>query len=97
MGQITAADFLLMRGRFFADVVAGLWDIIPVTQAHFFQAQQLVVQHGPVRGLRTLDAIQLAIALRNSVGPLDAFVCADVNLCQAAAIEGLIVVNPEIP
>jgi predicted nucleic acid-binding protein len=97
VGLITVAEFHQARGRFFADVVAGLWQIIPVTQAHLFQAEQLIVQHGLVRGLRSLDAIQLAMALRNAIGPLDAFVCADANLCSVAAIESLFVVNPETP
>jgi predicted nucleic acid-binding protein len=97
MGQISAADFHLARGRFFADIVTGLWNIQPVHSAHFHQAQQLLVRYGLLRSLRTLDAIQLAVALRNTIGPLDAFVCADANLCQVATLEGLAVVNPEIP
>jgi predicted nucleic acid-binding protein len=97
-GQITAADFHLARGRFLADVAAGLWQVVPVTPAHFQDAQQLLVRHGLGHNLRTLDALQLAVALGlNASGPLDAMVCADANLCLIAAAEGLTVVNPEVP
>jgi predicted nucleic acid-binding protein len=98
MGQITVADFHLVRGRFLADVAAGLWQVVQVTGTDFQRAQQLLVAYGLTRGLRTLDAIQLGVALElHAACPLDAFVCADVNLCQVAAAEGLPVTNPEIP
>jgi uncharacterized protein len=97
-GQITVADFHLARGRFLADVAGGLWQVVPVASAHFHDAQQLLVRHGLVRSLRTLDAIQLAIAAGlNAASPLAAFVCADANLCLVAAAESLAVVNPEVP
>jgi predicted nucleic acid-binding protein len=97
-GEITAADFNLVRGRFLADVASGLWQVVEVTSAELQQAQQLLVRHGLSRGLRTLDAIQLAVALAlHAANPTDSFVCADANLCQIAASEGLTVLNPEVP
>jgi predicted nucleic acid-binding protein len=97
-GQIAATDFHLTRGRFLADITAGLWQVVKVTGADFQQAQQLLVRHGLARGLRALDAVQLAVALSlHAARPLDQFVCADANLCQIAVAEGLTVVNPEIP
>jgi predicted nucleic acid-binding protein len=97
-GQITAADFHLVRGRFLADIVSGLWQVVQVTGAEFQQAQQLLVRYATTRSLRTLDAVQLAVALAlHTTSPLDDFVCADTNLCQIAAAEGLTVVNPEVP
>ncbi|MGO8749225.1 MAG: type II toxin-antitoxin system VapC family toxin [Thermoguttaceae bacterium] len=96
-GQITAADFHLARGRFLADIASGLWQVLPVTGAQFHHAQQLLVRHGLGRSLRTLDALQLAASLLNTARPLDAFVCADRNVCLVAAAEGLTVVNPESP
>ena len=66
--------------------------------AHSQSAQQLVIKHGTTRDMRTLDAIQLAVALSvNAASPLDGFVCADANLCSIAAMEGLRVINPEMP
>jgi predicted nucleic acid-binding protein len=97
-GQITASEFHLASGRFLADIASNLWQLVPVAAGDFHRAQQLLVQHGLSRSLRTLDALQLAVALGlNAVGPLDAFVCADANLCATAAAEGLTVVNPEVP
>lgn len=87
----------MARGRFLADIASGLWQIVPVTPAHFHHAQQLLVRHGLGRSMRTLDALQLAVSLLNTIRPLDAFVCADSNLCLVAAAEGLAVINPEAP
>jgi predicted nucleic acid-binding protein len=97
-GEITAAEFNAVRGRFLADVASGLWQIVQVTGAELQQAQQLLVQYATRRSLRTLDAIQLAVAQSlHASSPLDDFVCADAHLCQVAAAEGLTAVNPEIP
>jgi uncharacterized protein len=97
-GHITAADFHLARGRFLADIAAGLWQVLPLTATHFHDAQLLLVHHGLGRGLRTLDAIQLAVALDLQTSTtLDAFVCADANLVYVATAEGLTVVNPGVP
>src|SRR6266849_2196764 len=98
MGQITAAEFHRLRGRLLADIASGLWQIMQVTPADFQQAQQLLVGRATTRSLRTMDALQLAVALSlHAASPLDDFVCADANLCQVAGAEGLTVVNPEIP
>jgi len=96
-GQISVADFHAVRGRFLADIASGLWQVVQVTGADFQRAQQLLVQHGLTRGHRTLDALQLAVALGlHAASPLDDFVCADAILGQVAAAEGLTVLNPEI-
>ncbi|HJT30674.1 MAG TPA: type II toxin-antitoxin system VapC family toxin [Pirellulales bacterium] len=96
-GAITAAEFQSARGRFLADVVSNVWEVAPVTAAHFHLAQQLLLRHGLTSRLRTLDAIQRAVALVHIGAPLDAFVSADSNLCLIAAAEGLTVLNPEVP
>jgi predicted nucleic acid-binding protein len=97
-GQITAAEFLRLRGRLLADIASGLWQVVQVTPADFQGAQQLLVTHAPTRSLYTMDSIQLAVALAlHASSPLDAFVCADATLVSLAAAEGLIVVNPEVP
>lgn len=97
-GQITAAEFHLARGRFLADVAGGLWQVLSLDAGHFHEAQQLIARYGLVQNLRTLDAIQLAAATQlHANNPLQAFVCADTNLCAIATAEGLAVVNPESP
>ena len=65
---------------------------------HYAVAARLIVQHGSVKGLRTLDALQLAVALEaHDLGGLDVLVSADKTLCEIAALEGLSVLNPEHP
>jgi hypothetical protein len=45
--------------------------------------------------LRTLDALQLAVALALAQrGMIDHFVCADQMLCEMAIAEGLTIINP---
>lgn len=97
-GHIAETDFHLARGRFLADIAAGLWQVVQVAGGHCHRAQQLLVHHGLARSLRTLDALQLAVALDlRTAGLLHDFVCADANLCHVAALEGLTVINPEVP
>jgi predicted nucleic acid-binding protein len=96
-GAITAAAFQQARGLFLNDIATGLWQEVPMAAAHFHRAQQLLAHYGPTHNLRTLDALQLSVALLNAIGPLDAFVSADVNLNTVAALEGLPPVNPGVP
>jgi predicted nucleic acid-binding protein len=97
-GAITPAQFHRLRGGLLNDIASGLWTVVQVAPVDFQRAQQLIVRHGLARSHRTLDAIQLAVALGlHAASPLDDFVCADANLGQVAAAEGLTVLNPEIP
>jgi predicted nucleic acid-binding protein len=55
-----------------------------------------MVRHGNRRGLRTLDALQLAVALDvQSRAGLDAFVVADAAFAEIADAQGVPVTNPE--
>ena len=59
-------------------------------------ARLLIGKYGYTRRLRTLDAIQLAVALDlHRQGLADMFVVADKFLAEVAALEGLAVENPE--
>ncbi len=90
--------FQLLRQRFFADIVEGDLTVVRVTDDHYGVAQDLLGGHATERGLRTLDALQLAVAVDlREIGLLDFFMCSDVRLCEAAAHEGLPVLNPEAP
>jgi predicted nucleic acid-binding protein len=98
MGQITPVEFHRLRGGLLSDIASSLWRIVQVTAADFQQAQQLLVQHATTHSLRTLDALQLAVALGlHAIAPLENFICADANLCLIATAEGLSTVNPELP
>ena len=60
----------------------------------FDQAARLITNHGHL-GLRTLDAIQLAAALRqNTQASLDYFVCADQRLASIARLVQLRTIEP---
>jgi hypothetical protein len=63
-----------------------------------YHAERLIRKHGSSHSLRTLDALQLAVALElRGRGLLGEFVCADRGLITVAAAEGLSVINPEQP
>lgn len=69
-----------------------------VSDNHFRDARQLLIKHGPTETLRTLDALQLSVAIQLRQGGLVAvFVAADQRLCRVAALEGFAVANPEHP
>ena len=62
-----------------------------------FRTLPSIEKHFRIR-LRTLDALQLAVALALShQGMIDHFVCADYRLCEMAIVEGLSVINPSGP
>jgi predicted nucleic acid-binding protein len=93
---IVDADFELLRRRFLTDVTQRLLRVVRMTGLHYQEAERLIREHALERSLRTLDALQLAVALdvRRRTG-LDHFVCADRNLCAVARVVGLSVINPE--
>ena len=94
-GEILDADFDRLLLRFYADVRNHTVIPVRVLNAHFESAGDLIVTHGKMRQIHTLDAIQLAVALSiQRPGPIDHFVCADQRLADIAKLEGLAVINP---
>jgi predicted nucleic acid-binding protein len=85
-----------MARRFFD--TSALLMVVRLTGFHLQEAERLVRRKGISASLRTLDALQLAVALdlRKRYG-LAEFVCADKRLCNMAAAEGLSVNDPEQP
>jgi predicted nucleic acid-binding protein len=97
-GLITQHDFELACRRFRGDIKQRKVRVIRLTNAHFEAAIQLLHRLALAMNLRTLDAIQLAVALAlHSQGLVTQLICADKSLCTIAAGEGIAVVNPEIP
>lgn len=97
-GVITESDFQLLRRRFLTDVTKRQLLVVRMTGLHYQGAEQLLRKHATSRSLRTLDALQLSVALSlRKQRMLDHFVCADRNLCTVAGLEGLLVINPEQP
>jgi predicted nucleic acid-binding protein len=93
--EITAQDLRQVQRRIAADFTARRFPVIRMLQSHFHEAERLIRKHAPTKAFRTLDSLQLAVALGlNGQGKLDYFVCADDKLCKVAEDEGLSVINP---
>jgi predicted nucleic acid-binding protein len=97
-GEIDQQAVLIARRRLEADLGCNRLLLAAVNDGHFRDARQLLIKHGLAEALRTLDALQLAIALTlERAGLISVFVAADQKLCRVAALEGLAVTNPEQP
>ena len=95
MRVIDQATLNQLRGLFFADLATGRFKVVLVSGRYFRSADRLIRTHAVSRALRTLDALQLAVAVelhRRAAGT--ALVASDKNLCEVAVAEGLQVVNP---
>ena len=97
-GELTREAAGSQRGMMMLDIAAGMIAVYGLRGDHLLAAERLIGRHSFTRPLRTLDALQLAIALELSqYGLLDSFVVADKRLSEVAAAEGLTVLNPELP
>ncbi|MBL8232271.1 MAG: type II toxin-antitoxin system VapC family toxin [Bryobacterales bacterium] len=84
-----------LRARLILDVAAGDVEVYSLTLDHFKVAERLIGRHAFGQRLRTLDAIQLAIALDlRDQDAMDSFVVSDGALSAVAAAEGLSVIVP---
>jgi len=93
--EITEADFRLLISLFRADIAQKVIKVARMKLGHFQEAARLIEKHSLTKSLRTLDSIQLAVALDlHSQGRLDHFVSADKDLCAVAQAEGLTVISP---
>jgi predicted nucleic acid-binding protein len=97
-GTISATDFVMVRHRFFADIASKRLAAIRLLVPHFKEAERLLRTYALSARLRTLDSLQLAVAVDlRSRGMVSHFVCADRELLPIAAREGLFVLDPENP
>jgi predicted nucleic acid-binding protein len=98
-GEIDRQALQIARRRFQADIARQrLLVAPPVHERHFHSARRLLIRYGVPEGLRTLDALQLAIALDlRQLGQVDVLVAADQRLCRVASAAGCSAVNPEKP
>lgn len=95
MGELSLNEFHRICRTFYAYIRSGRFRIVWWSPCQLWIAISLLLEHGQSRPLRTLDALQLAIALNlKDQGLLDAFVCADETLCQLAEEGGITVINP---
>jgi uncharacterized protein len=97
-GEFDAAEFARLRALFAAHVARRRYQVFRLLNVHYDRARGLIANHGLHRQIRTLDALQLSVAIQlHQVAPIDRFVCADQRLCDIASLEGLTIVNPERP
>jgi predicted nucleic acid-binding protein len=95
---ITDTDLELTRTRLFNDITQGQFQVIRMTDFHYREAERLIRQYASTRNLRTLDALQLSVALDHKRREtFDYFVCADNTLSSIPREEGLLMMNPEQP
>ena len=66
---ISAADAAGLRRRFLEDIASGTLRVAGLTSEHYEQAGELIERYGPGHGLRTLDFLQLAVALSMRTDP----------------------------
>jgi predicted nucleic acid-binding protein len=70
----------------------------PLEEKHYRSAVALLREHGITRGLRTLDALQLAIGLDlHDSEAVSLMICADHRLCSAAEACGCPALDPANP
>ncbi|MBL8190548.1 MAG: type II toxin-antitoxin system VapC family toxin [Acidobacteria bacterium] len=92
--EITISDLQQVQKLIATDFAARRFPVVRMLQGHFYEAERLLKKHAPTKALRTLDSLQLAVALSLSgQGKLDYFVCADEKLCKVADDEGLMVIT----
>jgi hypothetical protein len=97
-GELLPIDYRTARKRVHGDIKAGRVSVIRVLVRHFLDAERLIDAHGQRRRLRTLDALQLSIALESFArGRIDILACADQPMCEVARLEGLSTINPLTP
>ncbi len=96
-GSIGPQGFSQVTGRFFADLKRGRFKVLVIEPLHIQLAQDLIIKYGLTHGLRTLDAVQLAMAMHlRQAASVDVFVASDVRLGAVALAEGFTVLNPAI-
>jgi len=89
----------IARRCFRADLAPRRLLVAPAMHEGRFQsAKKLLVRFGVSEGLRTLDALQLAMALElRQMGHITVLVAADQRLCRVAVLAGCSAANPEQP
>ncbi|MBI4874348.1 MAG: type II toxin-antitoxin system VapC family toxin [Acidobacteria bacterium] len=97
-GMISTGEAAGLRHRFLEDITNGVLKVVALTGDDYEGAGALIERHGASHGLRTLDSLQLAVALSlHRARAVENFVAADKVLCKVAAVEGMPVIDPESP
>jgi uncharacterized protein len=95
-GHIAPDQFELSCERLRRDVFERRFRVLPMKATHYREAERLLKAYTAEKGLRTLDSLQLAVALLelHRASRLDQFICADEILSDVATAEGITVLKP---
>ncbi|MBI2827532.1 MAG: hypothetical protein HYX69_22895 [Planctomycetia bacterium] len=63
MGELPLADYEIARKRFLGEISEHALRVVRVLTSHYREAERLVDGYGTSRRSRTLDALQLSIAM----------------------------------
>ena len=95
---MTAAQIQAMWARFKNDQAGHVIRILRMREKHYRNSEGLLLRYGLQLGLRTLDALQLAIAVElRRQRRITHVVASDANFSAVALAEGFVVINPEQP
>jgi uncharacterized protein len=97
-GEITSAQLGTAHKGFHTDISLRRLAVVRILVRHFSDAERLLLFYGTSQRLRTLDALQLAVAhdlWRNA--RIDRFLVADAVLVNVAAAMGLPATNVVAP
>ena len=84
--ELTKTQEMLIWNAFMDDLQAGQVELIYPDERHFYKASDIVREFGAEYGIKTLDALQLAVA--HGLGAVK-FLCADKILLKLAAEMGI--------
>jgi predicted nucleic acid-binding protein len=89
-GHISEATASALWIQLLADLSLGIFEVLPMSNAHYALAEELIGRYGFGCRLRTLDALQLAVVQSQSnYAPIGGFVLADQVLFEVASAEKL--------
>jgi uncharacterized protein len=98
MGAVPASSILAASAKFQSDLAGRIIRVLRMRDEHYRIAEELLMRHSVQPGLRTLDALHVAVALDlHQQRQMTHLVAADLNVCAVALAEGLSVINPERP
>mgnify|MGYP001087849073 FL=1 len=87
---ISSAEALQARNGFLRDIRERRFRVVALKSRHYEKTEKMIRQYGFSRALRTLDAVQLAVALDLKARQLtDLFVAADKALLGVAKLAGM--------
>lgn len=94
-GQLSSDDYAVCRQKFLGEIGRRFLNVARLTVGNHRLADQLIHRYAPAHPFRTLDALQLSVALElHQQGRIEAFVSADASLSAIARLEGLKVLKP---